>query len=38
VEPADGAPQTRTYTVEVVGREPKTATQRTEGAAQIVVQ
>ena len=37
VEPSEGAPQARTYTVEVVGREPKTATQRTEGSAQIEV-
>ena len=37
IEPEAGAPQARTYTVEVVGRDPKTATQRTEGAAQIEV-
>jgi alpha-glucosidase (family GH31 glycosyl hydrolase) len=38
VEPNEGAPQSRTYTVEVVGRDPKTATQRTEGAATIEIQ
>jgi alpha-D-xyloside xylohydrolase len=38
VEPSDGAPQARTYTVEVVGREPRTGTRRTEGAAQIETQ
>jgi alpha-glucosidase (family GH31 glycosyl hydrolase) len=38
VEPSEGAPQARAYTVEVVGREPKTAAQRTEGVAQITVQ
>jgi alpha-D-xyloside xylohydrolase len=37
IGPDEGAPQTRTYNVEVVGREPKTATQRTEGAATIEV-
>jgi alpha-D-xyloside xylohydrolase len=38
IEPEAGAPQARTYTVTVGGRDPKTATQRTEGAAQIEVQ
>jgi len=38
VAPSDGAPQTRTYTVELVAREPKTGTARTEGTAQITVQ
>jgi alpha-D-xyloside xylohydrolase len=38
IGPDEGAPQARTYTVEVVGREPKTATRRTEGAAQITVE
>jgi alpha-D-xyloside xylohydrolase len=38
VEPEAGAPQARTYTVEVVGRDPKAATRRIEGAAQIEVQ
>jgi alpha-D-xyloside xylohydrolase len=35
VEPAAGAPQARTYQVQVIGREPRSATQRTEGAARI---
>ena len=38
IEPEAGAPQARTYTVEVVGRDPKSATERTEGAATIEVQ
>ena len=37
IEPEAGAPQARTYKVEVVGREPKSATQRTEGTAQITM-
>jgi alpha-D-xyloside xylohydrolase len=37
IVPQAGAPQARTYKVEVVGREPKSATQRTEGAATIEV-
>ena len=35
VVPSDGAPQARTYTVEVIGRDPKSATERTEGNATI---
>ena len=37
IEPEPGAPQARTYKVEVVGRDPKSATQRTEGAAEITL-
>lgn len=37
IEPEPGAPQARTYKVEVVGRDPKSATQRTEGAAEITM-
>lgn len=35
IEPEAGAPQARTYKVEVVGRDPNSATQRTEGTVQI---
>ena len=38
IEPEAGAPQARTYKVEVVGRDPKSATQRTEGTVQITVE
>ena len=37
VQPDEGAPQVRTYKVEVPGRDPKTGTARTEGTAQIEV-
>jgi alpha-D-xyloside xylohydrolase len=37
VEPGEGAPRARTYTVEVVGRERKTGTARIEGTGQITV-
>jgi alpha-D-xyloside xylohydrolase len=38
VAPSPGAPQSRTYTVVVVAREPKTVTERVEGAGVIQVQ
>jgi alpha-D-xyloside xylohydrolase len=38
IEPDEGAPRTRTYHVEVVGQDSPTATQRTEGVAEITVQ
>ncbi|MCC7370944.1 MAG: glycoside hydrolase family 31 protein [Chloroflexi bacterium] len=38
IEPDEGAPRTRTYHVEVVGRDPLKASQRTVGSAQITVQ
>lgn len=37
IEPDSGAPQARTYHVEVVGRDPLKASQRTEGSAEITV-
>jgi alpha-D-xyloside xylohydrolase len=37
VDPSEGAPQARTYSVVVVGRDPGTATERTEGLAKIEV-
>jgi alpha-glucosidase (family GH31 glycosyl hydrolase) len=38
IEPDAGAPQARTYHVEVVGRDPLKASQRTDGSAEIKVQ
>ena len=37
IEPDSGAPQSRTYHVEVVGREPLKASARVDGSSEIKV-